>query len=94
MIVIIEKNKDGKIELTEEELKKLLEQAKQEGRDEKTYYIAPTAPTPQLTPAPNWITPTPVMCNGYINSTAIDSKDCKGITAINGTNITKGLTNE
>lgn len=45
MVVVIEKNANGKIELTKEELQELLEQAKQEGINEyikRNYYVVNT----------------------------------------------------
>lgn len=48
MIVVIEKNANGKIEFTKEELEELLEKAKQEGVKEgsKQNYIYTTPATP------------------------------------------------
>ena len=57
MVVVIEKNANGKIELTKEELEALLEQAKQEGIKEgqKYSYIYTTPSSPSITPlTPNW----------------------------------------
>ena len=57
MVVLFEKNANGKIEFTKEELEQLLEQAKQEGIKEgqKYSYIYTTPSSPSITPiTPNW----------------------------------------
>lgn len=56
MVVIIEKNANGKIEFTKEELEELLEKAKQEGREEAQrynyIYTTPSNPAPSTPPNP------------------------------------------
>ena len=47
MVVIVETNKDGKIELTKEELESIIEEAKEEGRREQLWWVSPTITTPQ-----------------------------------------------
>ena len=60
MIIVVEKNKNDKIELTKEELEKLLEEAKQEGfrqgKDSITYipYTPNTIPYNPWTPSITW----------------------------------------
>lgn len=52
MIVVIEKNENGKIEFTKEELEQLLEKARAEGAKEaqKNNYIYTTPSAPSITP--------------------------------------------
>ncbi len=66
MVVVIEKNANGKIEFTKEELEELLEKAKQEGIKEgqKYSYIYTTPSSPSITPmTPNWT----ITCGGTVN---------------------------
>ena len=63
MIVIVEKNKDGKIELTEEQLNQLLEDAKEEGRksiQQNSFIPDPiTNPPYRFDYTPEWIITSP-----------------------------------
>lgn len=56
MIILIEPNKNGKIELTKQQLQEYLEQAKEEGAKEAQKTIVYTQPTvtPSLQPDPIW----------------------------------------
>ena len=57
MVVVIEKNANGKIEFTKEELEELLEKARQEGiKEGQKYsyiYTTPSNPLPN-NPMPTW----------------------------------------
>ena len=50
MVVIVKENKDGKIELTKEELEQIIEDAQSEGRRENPIWVAPYPSVPSTTP--------------------------------------------
>ena len=55
MVVIVKENKDGKIELTKEELEQIIEDARSEGRRENPIWVAPYPSVPSN--APWWSSP-------------------------------------
>lgn len=83
MIVVIEKNANGKIEFTKEELEELLEKARAEGAKEaqKNNYIytQPSAPSPLLPNSPyvspfTCGTPKAIPCDNTATSTGTTIK--------------------
>lgn len=86
MIVIVEKNASGKIELTKEELEKLLEQAKKEGAESGKSKI--------LT-YPNGLRAIPCGNGKYtFDDTSISTSDMQpheGETLLNVSSVTNGI---
>jgi len=62
MVVIVKENKDGKIELTKEELEQIIEDARSEGRRE--IWVYPN-PIPNLNPCVPYYTTT---TSGYVDT--------------------------
>ena len=98
MVVVIEKNANGKIEFTKEELEELLEKARQEGRAEAQrnnyIYTNPSNPAPS-TPLNPYVspftcqTPQPIPCD---MSKSISDTTSTGTTIkINGAEATNGI---
>lgn len=86
MIVLFEKNANGKIEFTKEELEELLEKARQEGVREgsKPNYIYTTPPsTTPINPLPYQVTCT--------SGTVATSDSAPEVTKLNGAPITNGI---
>lgn len=89
MIVVIEKNANGKIEFTQEELETLLEKARQEGINEgtKRSYIYSPLTTPSTTPTFDpW--PYQFTCQ---TGTVATSDTAKQTVSLNGTGTTNGI---
>lgn len=83
MIVIVEKNENGKIEFTKEELKALLEEAKEEGEKEARKQL----PTAFSEPA-KYLQGTPTHNETHtMNGTAVDSEG----PALNGSPFSSGI---
>ena len=89
MIVLIEKNANGKIEFTQEELENLLEKARQEGIKEGTKhnYIYSPSTTPNFVPT---LDPyrSPFTCG---TGTIATSDTADTTTKLNGAPITNGI---
>lgn len=89
MIVVIEKNANGKIEFTKEELEELLEKARAEGAREAqktTYITTPSTPSPTITPLP-YISP--ITCGTPKNIS--DSTSIGTTIKINGAEPNSGI---
>jgi len=56
MITIVEINKNGKIELSKDELQKLLDEAYENGK--KQYMVITYRNYPTINPMPQWVTTT------------------------------------
>ena len=87
MIVVIEKNTNGKIEFTKEELEELLEKARAEGVREAsktTYITSPANPSPTIPNSPYFATPVTCSTPQAISSMEYDEAKINGIHTNNG----------